>query len=645
MSVITAQNLSKYYGPDEVFSGISLQIPPDARIAMVGPNGAGKTTLINILVGLDSPTDGTVSHKKGLTIGYLPQRPQLEGERTLWEEMLTAFDDLRQKEAQLHEIEHALADPLQADQHDELLARYGRLQEVFEMNGGYTYEIDIKRVLEGLSFDPEADFDRPLSQLSGGQITRALLARLLLEKPELLVMDEPTNHLDIQAVEWLEGYLKSWEGAVLMVSHDRYFIDNVATAIWELDFGELEVYRGNYSHYALQREERYERLAKEYEAQQAFIEKEQDYIRRNIAGQNTNQAKGRLRRLERLMSGTDRRGRAVDKPWQLRRPRRREKIHVQLDATQAGRTGREVFKTKQLVIGYPDDEVPLFEAPDILLVRQEVAAVIGPNGTGKTTFVKTILEKLEPLAGSHQWGANVKIGYFAQAHENLNDDNTILDELLTIKNLPLSQARNYLATYLFQGDDVFRKVNTLSGGERGRLALAKLSLDGANVLVLDEPTNHLDIEAQEVLQNVLADFSGTILMISHDRYLIDALATQIWAIEPGKMTVFEGPYQEYLEARAGQKDETPSPTTVEAEMTEQPTRKRHNGMTPYARRKRLEELEIEIHQLETEIERLSAELASASAAGKIEDVTKLGQQYSQAEATLHDRMAEWVELA
>ncbi len=644
MSVITAHNLSKYYGPDEIFTGISLQVPPDGRIALVGPNGAGKTTLINILIGLDSPTDGKVSRKKDLTIGHLPQRPQLQGERTLWEEMLTAFKDLRQKEAQLHQMEHDLADPQQADQHDTLLERYGRLQEVFEMEGGYTYELEIKRVLEGLSFDPETDFSRPLDQLSGGQVTRALLARLLLEKSELLVMDEPTNHLDIQAVEWLEGYLKSWEGAVLMVSHDRYFIDKTATAIWELDFGEMEVYRGNYSHYTQQREERYDRLAKEYQAQQAFIEKEQDYIRRNIAGQNTNQAKGRLRRLERLMSGTDRRGRTIEQPWKIRRPRRRDTIHVQLDASQAGRTGREVFKTKSLVIGYHDDQVPLFEAPDILLVRQEVAAVIGPNGTGKTTFVKTILRQHEPLVGSYQWGSNVKIGYFAQAHENLNDNNSVLDELLAVKNLPLSKARNYLATYLFQGDDVFRKINTLSGGERGRLALAKLALDGANVLVLDEPTNHLDIEAQEVLQDVLADFSGTILIISHDRYLINALATQIWAIEPGKMTVFEGPYQEYLEFREAQKSVASSPAT-DTQSATTTIHQKHNGMTPYARRKRLEELENEIHYLETEIERLSGEIEVASAAGNVDDVTKLGEEYSQVEVTLNARMAEWVELA
>ncbi len=646
MSLLTAHHLSKAFGPDEIFARISVQIPDHAQIALVGPNGIGKTTLLNILIGQELPTTGQVQHKRGLTIGYLPQRPHLEGERSLWNDMLTIFTDLLSQQEVLHELEHALADPDRADEHNVILERYGRLQEAFEEAGGYIYEIEIKRVLQGLGFD-EHDFQRPLYQLSGGQVTRALLARLLLEKPELLVMDEPTNHLDIEAVEWLEGYLKGWEGAVLMVSHDRYFMDRVVDTIWEMDFGSLELYRGNYSHYLQQREERHERRQKEYDAQQEFIGKEQEYIRRNIAGQNTRQAKGRLRRLERLMSGTDRRGRAVDQPWLLRPPRRRQQLRIDLNTGKAARTGREVLRTHELVIGYHDDEKPLFSVPDILLIRGEVAAIIGPNGAGKSTLLKTILEQLPTLSGNYSWGANVQIGYFAQAHEKLNESNTILDELLSVQNLPLSKARKYLATYLFTGDDVFRSVSTLSGGERGRLALAKLSLSGANVLLLDEPTNHLDIPAQEVLQDVLADYSGTILLVSHDRYLVDALATQIWAIVPGEMTVFAGPYREYLVSR--QTEDVQSATTAPPKTTNvssnSPKPERPGGLNPFQRKKRLTILETEIHDLEAEIERLTQALEIASAAGQVNEVAQLGQQYTDTEIMLNAKMTEWLSLS
>lgn len=632
MSLLTIQNLSKYFGADEVFSGVTVQIPDGAKIALVGPNGAGKTTLLNIVVGLDVPTDGEVTRRRGLSLGFLPQRPIIEGQRTVWDEMLTAFTSLIEQQTRLHELEHALADPTLADEHDSILERYGKLQEAFDIAGGYTYELEIRRVLQGLGFQ-EREFQRPIHLLSGGQVTRALLARLLLEKPELLILDEPTNHLDINAVEWLESYLKAWEGAVLMVSHDRYFMDRVVDTVWELDFNELTTYRGNYSHYVRQRVERDERLLKEYEAQQAFIEKEQDYIRRNIAGQNTAQAKGRLKRLERLLGSDDK----------IRKPRTRPQLHVRLDETKTGRTGNEVLRTKDLVIGYPDDRRPLFLVPNILLLRGEVAAVIGPNGVGKSTFLKTILDQLETLEGEYLWGANVQIGYFAQAHEGLNDNKSILDELLDVENIGLAKARNYLAAYLFRGEDVYRKVSTLSGGERGRLALAKLALGGANVLLLDEPTNHLDIPAQEVLQNVLADYTGTILLVSHDRYLIDALATQIWAIAAGEMTVFEGSYQSYLAQRAN--SETAAKPRIVADSKSKSMAQHPSGLNPYQLEKRLSELEATIHQLETKVEALTDAIGEASALGDAERVGELGQEYIETEALLNATLAEWERLA
>jgi ATP-binding cassette subfamily F protein 3 len=632
MSLLTANNLSKSFGADEIFDDVSVSIPQSAKIALVGPNGAGKTTLINVLVGLESPSEGTIQIARGTRVGYLPQRPELKGERTVHDEMLSAFEELRQKEAELTALAGQLVD---AD--EELLERYGRQQRAFEEAGGYTYETRIDQVLQGLGFSKD-NYKQPLNQLSGGQMTRALLARLLLEKPDLLVLDEPTNHLDISAIEWLEGFLNAFQGAILMVSHDRYFMDKVVNVIWELDWGGLEEYRGNYSHYLQQREERYERRLKEYEAQQAFIAKEEDYIQRNIAGQNTSQAKGRLRRLERLMRGTDRRGRESENAWLKKRPPKRRTFKINLQANT--RTGDKVLMTENLSVGY--DHV-LFTVPDFTLYRGEVAAMIGPNGAGKTTFLKTILGKLNPLGGEVTWGAQVKIGYFAQAHEDLRPEHTLLDEILTMKEMPISEARNYLAAYLFPGDDVFRKVSTLSGGERGRLALAKLALSEANVLLLDEPTNHLDIPSQEMLQDVLANFAGTILMVSHDRYLIDALASQIWCAGAGAVTIFEGTYAEYIAKRTQEQAEK----KAEVRKTGQPRseNQRVRGLTPYQREKRVQELEMLIHGLQDEVATLFQAIESASTAGNVGEVSRLSLEYNDKEARLNAILEEWAELA
>jgi ATP-binding cassette subfamily F protein 3 len=635
MSLLTTHNLSKYFGPDEIFSGVTVEIPHGARIALVGPNGAGKTTLLNILIGQETPTEGAVHIARNTRIGFLPQRPEMFGDLTVWEEALTAFTDLRQMEAELAELEEALADPAR---HDTAFPVYGELQERFEHLGGYSYEQRIRTVLHGVGFLPE-DYQTPIARLSGGQKTRALLARLLLEAPDLLVLDEPTNHLDIAAVEWLESYLNEFPGAVLAVSHDRYFMDATARAVWEMDFGVVETYRGNYSHYARQREDRHARMLKEYEAQQEFLAKEEDYIRRNMAGQNTRQAKGRLKRLERLKK----------EGGVVRRPRQRQKMRLRMSAT--FRSGDKVVSTRSLDVGYADAQAPLFRAPDITLWRTEVAALIGPNGAGKTTFLKTILGQIPPLSGEVKIGAAVKIGYFAQAHELLDPKKTVLEEIQLVKEMPLSQARNYLALFLFQEDDVFRKVETLSGGERGRVALAKLALAGANFLLLDEPTNHLDIASQEILQNVLADFEGTILLVSHDRYLIDALATQIWAIEPGKLTVFEGTYKEYVAARTPpQANEVRPPPHVWEGEKKSPgaangsSEKKH-GLSPYKLQKRVAELESYIHELEAHLEDLTRAMASAGAESAAARVSTLGAEYMQTEADLQAALEEWAALA
>ncbi len=634
MSLLTANNLAKSFGPEDIFSGISVEIPHRARIALVGPNGAGKTTLLLILIGKETPSEGSVSMSRGLRIGFLPQRPELAGSHTLWEEMLNAFSDLRRMEARLQKLEHEMADP---KTHDAALAEYGDLQQRFELAGGYTYETRIRMILQGLSFSPD-DYQRPLTKLSGGQRTRALLGRLLLDSPDLLVLDEPTNHLDIAAVEWLESFLHDFPGAVLAVSHDRYFMDEFASTVWEMDFGTLETYRGNYSHYVQQREERYERRLKEFEAQQEFLAKEMEYIRRNIAGQNTRQAKGKLRRLETMR----RNGRL------LTRPRERRSMNLNMGVT--SRSGNKVLMTRGLAVGYSDAPAPLFQSPDITLWRGEVAALIGPNGVGKSTFLKTVLQQLPPLAGEVQIGASVQLGYFAQAHELLNPKNTIIDEITRIKPMLPADARNFLGKFLFSGDDVFRPIETLSGGERGRVALACLALSGANFLMLDEPSNHLDIESQEILQNVLAAFDGTILLVSHDRYLIEALATQIWAASPGKLEVFEGTYREYVAARQAKElttataaSTTNGKNSTPTKNSPEPARKKH-GLNPYQLEKRVAQVEKRIHELEQRLHDLTAAITQASTEGKPARVQALGTEYTQTETDLHTAMTEWEEL-
>lgn len=629
MSLLTTHDLAKAYGPDDIFDSIGVEIPHRARVALVGPNGAGKTTLLNILVGLDIPSEGTVSVARGTRLGFLPQRPELLGDHTLWDEQMSAFADLRAMETELHDLASRLdTDPAALD-------RYGHLQEEFERLGGYTYEQRIRMVLQGLGFSPEQDSLR-LDQLSGGQKTRALLARLLLETPDLLVLDEPTNHLDIEAVEWLESFLREFEGAVLAVSHDRYFMDAFATTIWELEFGTVETYRGNYSHYLSQRQERHERRMKEYEAQQEFLAKEMEYIRRNIAGQNTRQARGKLRRLETMQKN----GRIIERP----RGKRRE---MSLRFQSVLRSGDKVLMAENLGVGYQDTGI-LFEVPDITLWRGETVGLIGPNGAGKSTFLKTVTEQIPSLQGTVRLGASVKLGYFAQAHEGLNPQNTLIDELYTAKPMPISEARNHLARYLFTNEDVFRKVSTLSGGERGRLALAKLALIGANLLLLDEPTNHLDIDSQEVLQTVIADFPGTVILVTHDRYLVDALATQIWAVRRGSFAAFEGSYKEYLterEAKA-QKAALEAQAARKAEQsksTAQVVAKKH-GLTPYQHQKRVAEIEANITDLEGKLNTLMEQLGAASANGDGIKAAQLGTQYNQTEAALHDAMAEWERL-
>ncbi len=631
MTLLVANQISKFYGPDEIFSSLSLEVPPKSRIALVGPNGAGKTTLINILAGLDIPTEGQITSAKNTRIAYLPQRPEMAGDHSLWEEQLKAFDDLRVMEAELSELEHQMADE---DTYDKALEAYGPLQAEFERLGGYTYETRIKMVLTGVGFTPD-EYDIPLPILSGGQKTRAMMCRLLLEEPDLLILDEPTNHLDIYAVEWLENFLKGFPGAVLAVSHDRYFIDNFASTVWELEFKRLEVYRGNYTHYLKQREERRERLQKEFDSQQEFLAKEMDYIRKHMGSRWTAQAKGRLKKLETMKK----RGKILEGA-----PRNR--LTMKLDISTQMRSGDQVIMTDDLVVGYEADN-PLVHVPDVLVIRGETVAIIGPNGVGKSTLLKTITGKLTALDGESRLGANVKLGYFAQAHETLNDKNSIVDEIIATKSMPISQARNLLGRFMFSNDDVFRPIDTLSGGERGRVALAKLALQGANLLLLDEPTNHLDIDSQEILQVVLEEFEGTILLVSHDRYLIDALATQIWDISPDKFNMFEGTYQEFVTARNRRLAQQAEQARAENNTSTNGNNKGANysekkhGLTPFQVEKKVAKLEAKIEELDNQLEDITSQIEVASSNGDTDKVITLSEAYNQTEAELSETMDEW----
>ncbi|MFL7839768.1 MAG: ribosomal protection-like ABC-F family protein [Candidatus Promineifilaceae bacterium] len=672
MSILTATNVGQSFGAYDVFSGVNIAVPDGGKIGLVGPNGVGKTTLLMILAGLSQPEMGQVHVARNARLGYLTQESSdaFSGlEHTVYEEMLVVFADLQEMAKQLQMMEDRMSSSPEAE---ELLEQYSALQQRFEFAGGYDYELQIKRVLTGLGFGDDT-WNQPLEQLSGGQKTRALLARLLLEKPDLLIMDEPTNHLDVAAIEWLEGTLRTWDGAVLLVSHDRYFLDRVVDNIWEMSPRGIDLYRGNYSAYLQQRNDRWELKNKQFDALKESMAKEMDFIRRNIAGQRTQMAQGKLSRLAREVEAIHAGGLEVlpvlkSKGWlqvqnefglatrpastvgelqdrinALRRPTKPVNLHLRINV--GYRSGNIVLRTKDLEVGYPANS--LFFAEDIELHRQECAGLIGPNGTGKTTFLRTILEELPPLGGTVELGASLQVGYFAQTREALQPQNSVLDEFLRYHPMPISEARNYLAQYLFRGDEVYNQVATLSGGEQARLALALLSLQGANFLLLDEPTNHLDLPAQETLQSALELFDGTILLVSHDRYLIDRLATQIWDLNDGRLKVYEGGYQNYLEQR-DQELQLVKESKAEAEIASNGrSDQEQKGLSKNEQRllaQRLEALEDQIHEKELQLAEVSEALQQASRLQEVDEIRRLSEAYAQTEAQLADLLDSW-ELA
>ncbi len=618
MSLITATRLSKSYGAEDLFSDVSLSIPHHARIGLVGENGIGKTTLLRMLIGLEKSDNGSIARARDIKMGYLPQESRFETSQTLQQE---CRDALQHVFAMQQEIEQ-LGEQLQKTPDDDaLITRLGNLHEQFERLGGYTIDSYILRIVNGLGFDAD-DLTRPITQFSGGERTRAYLAKLLLMNPDLLLLDEPTNHLDIQAMEWLEDFLKRYDGAVVIVSHDRYFLDQTVHTIWEMT-PTIEAYSGNYSAFLLQRQERMQHLMKEYEKQQEHIAKEEDYIRRNIAGQNTNQAKGRRRRLERMF-----------KEGLLVPPARKRRMALGFKDNR--RSGDIILRSEQLQIGFKDENVSLFSMPDVELRRGECVGVIGPNGAGKTTLLRTILGQLPPFKGHIKLGASLDVGYFAQAHEDLHDDWTLMQEIQanSIGMLP-AEIRSYLGKFLFSGDDVFKTVGVLSGGERGRLALAILALQGVNLIFLDEPTNHLDLPSQEILQAVLSDFNGTILLVTHDRYLLEALATQIWMVDPAEknLHVFKGGYLEFREATRKIEDGKENlPAKSDKNNVKKTPRKKVSGHL-------LAAMEKEIHQKEQELHALEQELRTPGL--DPEKVGELGEKYIFIQQQLDDMIKAW----
>jgi ATP-binding cassette subfamily F protein 3 len=662
MSILTADHLGLSFGAFDLFKGISVTVANDSKIGFIGPNGIGKTSLLLILAGINPPTTGQVHIARGRKLGYLRQEAVdafADRDNTVYAEMLTVFSGLQEQQARLNALEAQMAAGSTAES---VLEEYGHLQDAFQRAGGYDFDLRIQQTLEGLGLGKQA-WHMPLNHLSGGQKTRVLLARLLLEKPDLLMLDEPTNHLDIEAVEWLEKTLREWDGAVLIVSHDRYFLDNTVDTIWEMSRSGIEVYSGGYSAYLLQRQERWEYYERVFTEEKARLLKEVDFIQRNWVRASTHaRALGLLRRISRDLAIVDsygilalRSGKKwseldlhVDRPLDVIEAIRKvnairmtggrpPSIRPRLAAEHT--SGTLVLRANDVTIGYPHH--PLFTARELELRRGECAALIGPNGSGKTTFLKVLLGQLEPLKGQVQLGASLKIGYFAQAHDTLDPENTVIAELLSHKEMEQEKLRSHLAQYLFRGEDIFKTVKTLSGGERARLALAILALDGANLLLLDEPTNHLDIPAREALQEVLEGFSGAILLVSHDRYLIDRLATRIWNLQDGKLETFQGGYRDYVLRRAVKL----SATQVRQVLLPPRPLVRDNSKETRRRTQSLGLLEERIRQQELTIQRLSAELQKVGERQAFDRMRQLSWQIAQSQAALESLMAEWEKVA
>ena len=632
MPVVSIIHLGKSFGAERIFTDIQFQIEAQDRIGLVGPNGAGKSTLLNILARREEPEEGSIAQARNTRLGYLTQVTDFNPEHTLRQEMLSVFAHLRQWEQELGELTLGMSS-LQGDsaRYDAVLKRYDQLQASYEHAGGYTYEHRVDQVLDGLEFTREQQ-SAPVMQLSGGQQTRAALGKLLLQEPEVLLLDEPTNHLDLATLEWLEGYLSSWSGAMVVVAHDRYFLDKVVTRTIELAFGRIEEYPGNYTKYLSLRDERMERRQREYDAQQAYIAHTEEFIRRYKAGQRSREARGRQTLLNRM----DR----VERPQNM--PELNFEFAPVIDS------GTIVVSTHALTVGYKQSEAEdktLVRVNDLNLLRGDRVGLLGPNGAGKTTLLRTLIGELPALKGHINIGNSVRVGYYSQTHSGLNMERSVVDEIRQVSALSEEGARSFLARFLFSGDDVFKQVGTLSGGERSRVALAKLTLQGSNLLILDEPTNHLDLQSRQFLEEVLSEFDGTLLFVSHDRYFIDSLATMIWEIEQGTLTAYQGNYTEYRTRRQQvQLQGAQAATASNVQPAKKPTssnNKSNNKKASKEKVRTIEAVERDVEKAETQIKTLEEALSQAALEGNGEQLTRLSSEYEQAKAHVDALLAEW----
>ena len=630
MIILQANKIERSFAGEVLFDNINLQVDERDRIALVGKNGAGKSTLLKILVGEEEPTSGEINKKKDISLSYLAQDSRFESENTIYDEMLYVFDDLRRTEKQLRQMELEMGEKSGEDL-NKLMSDYDRLSENFRQAGGFTYEADIRAILNGFKFD-ESMWQMKIDELSGGQNTRLALAKMLLEKPNLLVLDEPTNHLDIETIAWLENYLINYSGALIIVSHDRYFLDKVATITLDLTKHSLDRYVGNYSRFVELKEQKLATEAKNYEKQQKEIAALEDFVNRNLVrASTTKRAQSRRKQLEKM----DR----LDKP---EAGKKSANMTFQSEKT----SGNIVLTVENAAIGY-DGEV-LSQPINLDLRKMNAIAIVGPNGIGKSTFIKSIVEEIPFIKGEKRFGANVEVGYYDQTQSKLTASNTVLDELWNdFKLTPEVEIRNRLGAFLFSGDDVKKSVGMLSGGEKARLLLAKLSMENNNFLILDEPTNHLDIDSKEVLENALIDFDGTLLFVSHDRYFINRVATHVLELSENGSTLYLGDYDYYVEKKA----------EVEMSQTEETsTSNQANEVSPVndyqaqkesqkeARKlmRQIESLEAEIEELESQSQAISEKMLETNDADKL---MELQAELDKISHRQEEAMLEWEELS
>lgn len=638
MILLQVQQLTKHFGAELILSNIKLEIQTKDRIALVGRNGAGKSTLLKIISGQMSLDSGDIIKPKNVTIGYLAQNTGLESSLSIWNEMLTVFNNLRKMELELRDMEQKIADPNfyeNPNLYQKILSEYDQLQIRFKDSGGYQYEADIRSVLHGLRFN-DFDYSTLIETLSGGQKTRLALAKLLLTKPDILILDEPTNHLDIDTLSWLEQYLQGYSGAVLIVSHDRYFLDKVVNQVYELSRHAIQKYYGNYSQYLVQKAEQYERDFKQYEKQQEEVAKLQDFIQRNLArASTTKRAQSRRKQLEKMT--------IMDRPLGDEKS-----ANFTFDIER--QSGNDVLQLIDGSIGYEDHVIA--ENINLSIKKGDSVALVGPNGVGKSTLLKSIIKKLKLVTGNINYGSNVMIGYYDQEQAELSSNKTVLNELWD--DYPLKdekEIRTVLGNFLFSGDDVSKTVSSLSGGEKARLALSKLLLQKANFLILDEPTNHLDLDSKEVLENALIDYPGTILFVSHDRYFINRLATKVIELSKSGTTEFLGDYDYYIEKQLEMIELKKLENKVHEARVDTPTTTKQSYQLDKEakklerqRKRRIEEIEEVLHQLEIDRQQKEALLCEPEIYQDHEKVTKLNTEIEQLNMKIEELMEEWAEI-